>query len=59
MPIVEYRCGHCGRVSSFFTKAIGRRVEESFSRYGMEMPGPVREVIEAAREGQLPKGLDE
>ncbi len=113
MPIYEYRCGHCGRVSSFFTKAIshalepecrhcqsrdmhrrissvavgktarsapgkypassgvapsdyssdprniGRRVEESFARYGMEMPGSVREVIEAAREGDLTQGLDE
>jgi hypothetical protein len=38
---------------------IGRRVEESFARYGTEMPGSVREVIEAAREGDLPKGLDE
>jgi hypothetical protein len=28
-------------------------------RYGMEMPGSVREVVEAAREGDLPKGLDE
>jgi hypothetical protein len=113
MPIYEYRCGHWGRVSSFFTRAIsqplqpewrrcqgrdmhrrissvvvgktarsahgkypsssvvppsdyssdprniGRRVGESFARYGMEMPGSVREVIEAAREGDLPKGLDE
>jgi hypothetical protein len=38
---------------------IGRRVEDSFARYGMEMPGSVREVVEAAREGDLPKGLDE
>jgi putative FmdB family regulatory protein len=113
MPIYEYRCGYCGRVSSFFTRAIsqplqpecrhcqgrdmhrrissvvvgktarsahgkylsisevplsdyssdprniGRRVEDSFARYGMETHGSVREVIEAAREGDLPKGLDE
>jgi hypothetical protein len=38
---------------------IGRRVEDSFARYGMEIPGSVREVIEAVREGDLPKGLDE
>ena len=112
MPIYEYRCGHCGRVSSFFTRSIsqslepqcrhcqsrdmhrristvavgktarsvhekfpsghgalspdyysdprniGRHVEESFARYGMEMPDSVRESIESAREGDLPKGLD-
>jgi putative FmdB family regulatory protein len=113
MPIYEYRCGHCGKASSFFTRAIiqplqpecrhcrsrdmhrrissvavgktarsargkypsssgvlpsdyssdprniGRRVEDSFARYGMEMPKSVRETIGAAREGDLPKGLEE
>jgi len=112
MPIYEYRCQSCGRVSSFFTRSIGvhlepvcqhcqgknmqrrmstfalgntvnsvhqnhpskpgapdldyyrdprnsgRNVEESFSRCGMEMPESVRETIDAAREGDLPKGLD-
>ena len=112
MPIYEYRCGNCGKVSSFFTRAIGqplqpecrhcqsrdmhrrisvvavgktarsihekfpsgpgtlspdyysdprnigRQVEESFARHGMEMPESVRETIEAAREGDLPKGVD-
>lgn len=37
---------------------IGRQVEESFQRYGMEMPSSVRHTINAAREGELPKGLD-
>jgi hypothetical protein len=37
---------------------IGRHVEDSFRRYGMEMPATVRETIEAAREGNLPKGVD-
>ena len=37
---------------------IGRNVEESFDRYGVEMPDSVRETIDAARQGQLPKGLD-
>ena len=37
---------------------IGRNVEEGFQRYGMEMPKGVRDTIEAAREGDLPKGLD-
>ena len=112
MPIYEYRCGACQKVSSFFIKAIndplepvcahchsrdmqrrissfamgkttrsvhernpsaggvpspdyysdprniGRHVEESFAHYGMEMPQSVRERIEAAREGEVPKGLD-
>ena len=112
MPIYEYRCGDCGRVSSFFTRSInfplepacshcrslamvrrmspfatgksvqsvheknplgsagsspdyysdprniGRHVEERFSRYGVEIPASVRESIDAARQGELPKGLD-
>jgi putative FmdB family regulatory protein len=112
MPIYEYRCLGCGKVSSFFTRSvsaalepvcsycqsrdmqrrmssfsmgktvqsvhqqypassggppleyysdprnIGRQVEESFQRYGMEMPSSVRNTIDAAREGELPKGLD-
>ena len=37
---------------------IGRSVEESFSRHGVEMPQPVRETIDAAREGNIQKGLD-
>ena len=37
---------------------VGRYVEESFQRYGMEMPKSVKENIEAAREGELPKGLE-
>ena len=37
---------------------IGRNVEESFSRHGLDMPETVRETIDAARDGQLPKGLD-
>ena len=37
---------------------IGRHVEESFSRHGIEVPQSVRKTIDAAREGKLPKGLD-
>jgi hypothetical protein len=37
---------------------IGRHLEESFTRYGMEMPQSIRERIEAAREGELPKELN-
>jgi hypothetical protein len=39
-------------------RSIGRHVEESFQRYGMEMPSSVRDTIDAARAGELPKGLD-
>ena len=36
----------------------GRNVEESFSRHGVELPQSVRETIDAARDGQVPKGID-
>ena len=112
MPIYEYRCSDCEKVSSFFTRSInsplepvcshcqsremvrrmssfavaktvrsvheanplqsgppsldyysdprniGRNVERNFSRFGVEMPQSVRDSIDAARDGQLPKGLD-
>ena len=112
MPIYEYRCQDCGRVSSFFVRAIGvevtavcahcgsramarrmssfatgktaasvheqfapgsqhrspdyyrdprnigRNVEAAFQKYGMEMPQSVRDNIDAARQGETPKGLD-
>lgn len=37
---------------------IGRNTEESFSRHGVEMPDSLRETIDSARGGTLPKGLD-
>ena len=37
---------------------IGRYLEGSFERSGVEMPEAVRETLDAAREGDLPKGLD-
>jgi len=37
---------------------IGRHLEAGFERYGMEMPKGVRDTLEAAREGELPKGMD-
>ncbi len=112
MPIYEYRCSDCEKVSSFFTRSIssplepvcshcqshemvrrmstfavaktvqsvheanplgsgsptleyysdprniGRNVERNFSRFGVEMPQSVRDSIDAAREGEPPKGLD-
>ena len=112
MPIYEYRCQDCGRVSSFFVRAIGgeitarcahcgsgamtrrmssfamgkttasvheqfapgsehrspeyyqdprnigRNVEAAFQKYGMDLPPSVRDNIDAARQGETPKGLD-
>ncbi len=37
---------------------IGRGVEESFERFGVDMPDSVRETIDAARDGHAPEGLD-
>jgi len=34
---------------------IGRWVEKKFKEMGMEVPGKVREMIDAAREGELPE----
>jgi len=50
MPIYEYRFGHCQRYDThrrISTVAVGKTARS------------VRETIEAAREGDLPKGLDE
>jgi len=111
MPIYEYRCGDCGRLTSIFVKSAsaqqrpacthcgGKRLERAFSRfayhrseqsvleqhgaeprqlddykdprqigrwaerkleeYGMDMPKQAREMIDAAREGELPSPVDE
>ena len=37
---------------------IGRHVEEAFQKYGVEMPDTVKDSIDAARQGELPEGLD-
>lgn len=37
---------------------IGRNVEESFQKHGMAVPDSVQETIRAARDGELPKGMD-
>lgn len=110
MPIYEYRCQRCQKVSSIFVRSInspvtpvceacgssemerrmssfamgkttnqvhdaspmgsnsrdyysdprniGRNVEESFARHGVDMPASVRDSIDAARSGEAPKGLD-
>jgi putative FmdB family regulatory protein len=111
VPIYEFRCADCGRLSSVFVKSmsgevevscghcggrklsralsrfayhrseqqvleqygaepqrledykdprqIGRWVERKFQEYGMDVPDQAREMIDAAREGELPKPVDE
>ena len=35
-------------------RQIGRWAEQRFEEYGMEMPAETREMIDAARDGDLP-----
>jgi putative FmdB family regulatory protein len=111
MPIYEYTCADCGRLTSVFVRSmnaktkptcshcgskklaralsrfaqhrseqqvleqygaeprtlddykdprqIGRWAERKFKEYGMELPDQAREMIDAAREGELPSPVDE
>lgn len=112
MPIYEFKCADCGRITNLFVRSvssefsqpkcehcgsertsravskfgigrtteqiieqygdassgegeyrdprqIGRWVETRFQEYGMEMPEGARELIDAAREGEFPKPLDD
>jgi putative FmdB family regulatory protein len=38
-------------------RQIGRWVEKKFDEYGMDIPQPAREMIDAAREGELPDAV--
>lgn len=112
MPIYEYRCATCHRVTSVFVRShratvdpvcehcgaqtltrvmsrvarlkteadvlaeygtpgvdgrpedayrdprqIGQWVEQRFAQYGMDVPAETRQMIDAAREGELPDAL--
>ena len=111
MPIYEYTCDDCGRLSSIYLKTtgaestaacshcggkqlsralskfayhrsesqvleqhgaeprsledykdprqIGRWAERKFDEYGMDLPDEARDMIDAAREGELPSPVDE
>ncbi len=111
MPIYEYKCRKCGRLTSVFQKTIdsapdarcracgskrleravsgfayhrsesavladygdepkrledykdprqiGRWTERKFKEYGMDVPDEARQMIDAAREGEFPKPVDE
>jgi putative FmdB family regulatory protein len=38
-------------------RQIGRWVENKFDEYGMDLPGEAREMIDAARDGDLPDAV--
>lgn len=38
-------------------RQIGRWVEKKFDDYGMDLPGEAREMIDAARDGDLPDAV--
>ena len=107
MPIYEYKCKQCGRLTSNFVRntskevapncqhcggrtaralsrfavgrsasqsresfsapnspddysdprQIGRWVEQKFDEYGMDVPDQAREMIDAARDGELPDAV--
>ncbi len=108
MPIYEYKCKACSRLTSLFVRSaanetpppcqhcggktarafskfavgrsasgvreefgrpprsideyrdprqIGRWVENKFDEYGMDLPDQAREMIDAAREGELPDAV--
>ncbi len=109
MPIYEYKCGKCGRLTSVFVKSvnsqveasckacgspelertisgfayhrsasrvledlgseprrledykdprqIGRWTERKFKEMGVDMPEEARDMIDAAREGELPEPI--
>ncbi|MBM4415917.1 MAG: hypothetical protein FJ035_06680 [Chloroflexi bacterium] len=40
-------------------RQIGRWVEQRFEQYGLDLPPETRELIDAAREGELPGPVDE
>ena len=40
-------------------RQIGRWAESKFEEYGMDMPSQAREMIDAARDGDLPSPVDE
>jgi putative FmdB family regulatory protein len=46
--------------SNFYNdpRNIGRNVEKNFSDWNMEIPSSIKESIDAAREGTMPKELD-
>jgi hypothetical protein len=48
------------RGSDYFSDPsnIGRNVEESFGKYGVDMPESVRRSIDDARRGKMPDGLE-
>ena len=60
-PAQESSSSEAGRLPSDYyrdPRNIGRHVEDSFAKHGVDLPESVRDTIQAAREGHLPKELD-
>ena len=36
----------------------GRGVEDAYAKYGKDMPQAIRDNIDSARAGEIPKGID-
>ena len=49
-----------GEYDRYYSDAsnIGKNVENSFSKHGVDMPNSVRKSIDDARRGKMPDGLD-
>ena len=37
---------------------VGRHTEDTYKKFGVDMPGSVRKTIDDARKGKMPGGLD-
>ncbi len=58
---VSFRSARGGAASEGYysdSSNIGRRVEESYKKFGVDMPDSVRKTIDDARKGKMPGGLD-
>ncbi|MCH7787003.1 MAG: zinc ribbon domain-containing protein [Chloroflexi bacterium] len=58
---VSFKMGSGGtRGTDYYSDSsnIGRNVEKNFERFGVDMPESVRGMIDDARKGKMPEGLD-
>mgnify|MGYP006185739251 CR=1 FL=1 len=48
------------RSDSYYSDSsnIGKKVEDTFSSHGMDMPHSIKDSIDSARKGKMPDGLD-
>ena len=57
---VSFRSSSAGGGADYYSDPsnIGKHVEDSFRKSGVDMPEPVRRTIDDARRGKMPDGLD-